>query len=603
MTPPEPERELGCSRSSLRRTPAEPLLETLEEVARGAAGGGPPLEATPAAPACRSAAGTTVGAARGRRAGGAPRGGRAPGGGGLRGRRGGGASARRASRWRRLAAAGQPLLLVADLGLPSEAGSSFRGGLDVARYASGLPQPPPVLLMSETIDEKLRARAKRARRLAARLQARAVEARPAPVRGRPARLRRQARARPRCRGSRAGATPASRAPRAAPLGRTRGGRGARGARQRRHRPRSARSPDPDMVAFLLLRAARAFFPRVRAASREGRAAARPRGVRPGRERRRASTSSRASSSVPLDAALALQRGGRDRHARGTGPLPRDGPLRAPRRAARPPSDAPRRPSCRCARTRETLARRLRRRAGRRPRCPTWCRSSRFVEARRPRARLGARSPRRAQHPARLLRSPAPMLSVLRGARSLLSVLLVGLLLHADEPAAAPRRGPGRVPLPEPALPAREPVHEGDQRTASGPACASAARASGASAASPPHEPVLVVANHQSLTRHPADHADVDAARARVRHPQPLPALRPARLRRASVCSGRPIVDPRRDPEARARRDPSRGARELPHGLAIFPEGHRSRDGEILPFHAAGTEDDPGASARCPSTSC
>ena len=46
-------------------------------------------------------------------------------------------------------------------GLPPESGSSFRAGLDVVRIASGLPAPPPVLLMSEAIDEKLMGRARR----------------------------------------------------------------------------------------------------------------------------------------------------------------------------------------------------------------------------------------------------------------------------------------------------------------------------------------------------------------------------------------------------------------------------------------------------------
>lgn len=62
----------------------------------------------------------------------------------------------------RLAARRRPFLLVADVGLPSEVGPTFRGGLDVVRYAKGLASPPPVLLMSETIDEKLLSRAKRA---------------------------------------------------------------------------------------------------------------------------------------------------------------------------------------------------------------------------------------------------------------------------------------------------------------------------------------------------------------------------------------------------------------------------------------------------------
>jgi 1-acyl-sn-glycerol-3-phosphate acyltransferase len=50
----------------------------------------------------------------------------------------------------------------------------------------------------------------------------------------------------------------------------------------------------------------------------------------------------------------------------------------------------------------------------------------------------------------------------------------------------------------------------------------------------------------------------------------------------------PIVDPRRNPGGSVAAI-RRGARELPHGLAIFPEGHRSHDGEILPFRTAGIE--------------
>jgi 1-acyl-sn-glycerol-3-phosphate acyltransferase len=50
----------------------------------------------------------------------------------------------------------------------------------------------------------------------------------------------------------------------------------------------------------------------------------------------------------------------------------------------------------------------------------------------------------------------------------------------------------------------------------------------------------------------------------------------------------PIVDPKRDPQG-AVEAIRRGARELPHGLVIFPEGHRSRDGAIRPFRTKGLE--------------
>jgi 1-acyl-sn-glycerol-3-phosphate acyltransferase len=50
----------------------------------------------------------------------------------------------------------------------------------------------------------------------------------------------------------------------------------------------------------------------------------------------------------------------------------------------------------------------------------------------------------------------------------------------------------------------------------------------------------------------------------------------------------PLVDPKRDPRG-ALLAIRRGARELPHGLLIFPEGHRTRDGEVGPFHPGGLE--------------
>jgi 1-acyl-sn-glycerol-3-phosphate acyltransferase len=49
----------------------------------------------------------------------------------------------------------------------------------------------------------------------------------------------------------------------------------------------------------------------------------------------------------------------------------------------------------------------------------------------------------------------------------------------------------------------------------------------------------------------------------------------------------PIVDPKRD--ARGAVDAMRrGALENRHGILIFPEGHRTLDGEVRPFRMAGT---------------
>ena len=171
----------------------------------------------------------------------------------------------------RLAAQQRPFRLIADVGLPSEAGTSFQGGLDVARYATGLASPPRVLLISETIDEKLRSHAKRAgasllafkpglskldplqyeadlrafgdklaRDLLPRLEGRRPAGRPAPLRLTPLRLAPQPVAlRPRDDAARI-----REAALAAGLAELSG------------------HPDPDVVAFVLLRAARAFFPRV-----------------------------------------------------------------------------------------------------------------------------------------------------------------------------------------------------------------------------------------------------------------------------------------------------------------------------------------------------
>jgi len=104
---------------------------------------------------------------------------------------------------------------------------------------------------------------------------------------------------------------------------------------------------------------------------------------------------------------------------------------------------------------------------------------------------------------------------------------------------------------------------------------------------PTATPVLIVANHQALLdicqvtllAHPR----VPAFVTRKRYTRFVPLV--------SACVrllGCPVVEPKRDPEG-AVEAIRRGARELPHGLLIFPEGHRSTDGEIRPFRTAGLE--------------
>ncbi len=102
---------------------------------------------------------------------------------------------------------------------------------------------------------------------------------------------------------------------------------------------------------------------------------------------------------------------------------------------------------------------------------------------------------------------------------------------------------------------------------------------------PTEEPILVVANHQSLLdvlllavmSSPYTPAPV----ARRRYARFVPLVSPA-LR----IVGSPIIDPRRDGK-RALETLRRAALAPHHGLAIYPEGHRTRDGEIQPFRPAG----------------
>ena len=158
-----------------------------------------------------------------------------------------------------LAAEGRRFLLVADLGLPSESGSSFRGGLDIARHAAALVPPPPVLVMTEMMDEKLRGRA---RRFGVSLLA----FKPGLSKLDPLQYEADLRAfadklakdlLPRLEGRRPTPGPAVQPPLQP---------GAAAALQigalRDALAEIEAHPDPDLVAFLLLRAARSYFPRV-----------------------------------------------------------------------------------------------------------------------------------------------------------------------------------------------------------------------------------------------------------------------------------------------------------------------------------------------------
>jgi len=159
----------------------------------------------------------------------------------------------------RFAEEGRRYLLVCDLGLPSLGGTTFRGGFDVVRHAAGLEPRPRILLMVDRLDEKLRARARR-------LGVSFVAFKPGLSKLDPLQYAADLRAF----GDRLGrdllprllrrsvTRPVAPAPLALPLS---DDAAARAASLQTALEELARQPEPDLVAFLLLRAARAFLSR------------------------------------------------------------------------------------------------------------------------------------------------------------------------------------------------------------------------------------------------------------------------------------------------------------------------------------------------------
>lgn len=102
---------------------------------------------------------------------------------------------------------------------------------------------------------------------------------------------------------------------------------------------------------------------------------------------------------------------------------------------------------------------------------------------------------------------------------------------------------------------------------------------------PTDGPVLIVMNHQSLVDIPTvtlmTEPSVPAFVTRRRYHRFIPSVSPA-IRLLDS----PIVDPERDPRG-AVEELRRAALAHEAGLMIFPEGHRSSDGEVGSFRTAG----------------
>lgn len=154
-----------------------------------------------------------------------------------------------------------PFVLVTDLGLPSLGGGNFRGGFEVVEFAASLEGRPPILLMADGADERLRNKARRLGVSVLALKPGLSKLDPLQYEadlkafGRKLgkdlvpRLQRRAQAG----GEDVGAKTAQAPPPTDDQARDDAIRKALGE--------LTHQPEPDVVAFLLLRAARAFLPR------------------------------------------------------------------------------------------------------------------------------------------------------------------------------------------------------------------------------------------------------------------------------------------------------------------------------------------------------
>jgi 1-acyl-sn-glycerol-3-phosphate acyltransferase len=179
-----------------------------------------------------------------------------------------------------------------------------------------------------------------------------------------------------------------------------------------------------------------------------------------------------------------------------------------------------------------------------------------------------------------------MIDLLRGVRSLVSVLLVGLWFAVGSIALRLVVVPGCWLFPSRQQLLVSTYMKAISRGILGLLTLGGARFRRVGRL-PTASPMLAVANHQSLLDIPQvtllSTPRVPAFVTRKRYARFVPLVsQSVRLLES------PIVDPRRDPRG-AVAEIRRGARELRHGMLIFAEGHRTKDGTIRPFRAAGVQ--------------